>query len=843
MSRHLLFQALDSPGWLALGGLAVLIAAGLIVRLLQFERQLVPVRVGRWLLGLRLSVVILLGLALAEPVLSWSRGRLHRGRVLVAVDISESMAIIDAQATGAEKLRWARGLGLIGNDRINERLDRWSSDFDAGKEPRWVDPGEAIDPSQRRRLAEIRRRNLDDVFQAVSKLSRQEIVGRILGENSPLLNSLGAVGELEFRVFGGTAETVTAQALTRPPSESLTIDRTDLAAALGPVSHGDETPVAGIVLLSDGRQTENSDPLAAASRLGSQSIPIFPVLIGSPRLPRDLAIVAVDAPRTVFQQDTLRLTATVRTGGFRNRPVAIRLFPADAPDDAIVQTITPTTDSQTVSFQWPAARLGRRKLVVRAEPHPEELRDDNNQKELLVNVVDDVAKVMLVDGEARWEFRFIDNALSRDERAEVEQVVFEQPFLGLQKEPFFANRLEVPDGKDAVERSVLAETDLVIVGDVSPRSLGKTAWQLLESFVGETGGTLVLVAGKKDLPSSYGLDILERLLPVTGLVPLEFQDDDARTSPTERGFGIALTPEGQRESILQFHLDPSENRRIWDALPGHLWGLAGTPRPGSTVLARPQPRGNPDTNHPAIDGRRALFVHQFYGLGQVLWLGIDSTWRWRHRIGDTYHHRFWGQLARWAARNKAVSSNASVRLGLESAEVTEGEPVVVTARWRRKVIEKFENLTAHAEFHPAGAGHNDQPLAVVPLVAIDNRPLLWRGRTTALPSGDYQVRLRVSTSEIDTDDVTANVFVHPPTSGELTNLSADPEQLADLAAASNGRLIPIDRLDTLAGLLQRATRRTTHTDDVALWNHWSILLVFFLLMTAEWVIRKVHGLP
>ena len=134
MSRHLLFQALDSPGWLALGGLAVLIAAGLIVRLLQFERQLVPVRVGRWLLGLRLSVVILLGLALAEPVLSWSRGRLHRGRVLVAVDISESMAIIDAQATEAEKLRWARGLGLIGNDRINERLDRWSSDFDAGKE-------------------------------------------------------------------------------------------------------------------------------------------------------------------------------------------------------------------------------------------------------------------------------------------------------------------------------------------------------------------------------------------------------------------------------------------------------------------------------------------------------------------------------------------------------------------------------------------------------------------------------------------------------------------------------------------------------------------------------------
>ncbi len=837
MSRRLLFQALDSPGWLALGGLAVLVAAVLIVRLLQFERQLVPIRVGRWLLGLRLSVVILLGLALAEPVLSWSRDLVRHGRVLVAVDISESMSITDAQATGAEKLRWARGLGLIGNDRINQRLDRWSSDLDAGQEPRWVDPGEAGDPSQRKRLAEIRRRNLDDVFRTVGKLSRREIVARLLGENSPLLKSLGTVGDIEFRIFAGTAETVLSEALTRPPPESLAIDRTDLVAPLGTVSQGDEIPIAGVVLFSDGRQTENSDPLATASRLGEQSIPVFPVPVGSPRRPRDLAIVAVDAPRTVFQEDTLRLTATVRTGGFHNRPVAIRLFPADAPDDAVVQTITPTSDSQVVTFQWPASRLGRRRFVVRVEPHPEELRDDNNQKELMINVVDDVAKVLLIDGEARWEFRFIDNALSRDERVEVDQVVFVQPFLGLRKEPFFANRLAVSDG-DTVERSPLAETDLVIVGDVSPRSLGQSAWQLLESFVGEAGGTLVLVAGKKDLPSSYTLAALDRLLPVDGLVALEFQDDDARASPTERGFGIALTPEGQRESILQFHLDPSENRRIWDALPGHLWGLAGTPRPGSTVLARPQPR-----NDAALDGRRALFVHQYYGLGQVLWLGIDSTWRWRYRIGDTYHHRFWGQVARWAARNKAVSSNASVRLGLESAEVTAGEPVVVTARWRRNVIDRFENLTARAEFRPAGASRDDQPLAVVPLVAIDDRPLLWRGRTTALPPGDYQVRLSVSTPEIDTDDVTADVFVHPPTSGELTDLSADPEQLADLATASGGHLVPIDRLDTLAGLLQQTTRRTKLTDDVTLWDHWSVLLIFFGLMTTEWVVRKVHGLP
>jgi len=30
---------------------------------------------------------------------------------------------------------------------------------------------------------------------------------------------------------------------------------------------------------------------------------------------------------------------------------------------------------------------------------------------------------------------------------------------------------------------------------------------------------------------------------------------------------------------------------------------------------------------------------------------------------------------------------------------------------------------------------------------------------------------------------------------------------------------------------------------VLIWNHWAVLFGFFVLMTAEWVVRKVHGLP
>ena len=56
----------------------------------------------------------------------------------------------------------------------------------------------------------------------------------------------------------------------------------------------------------------------------------------------------------------------------------------------------------------------------------------------------------------------------------------------------------------------------------------------------------------------------------------------------------------------------------------------------------------------AREKEQALLVQQGYGRGQVLFVGLDSTWRWRFKVGDKYHHRFWGQLVRWAASDKLL---------------------------------------------------------------------------------------------------------------------------------------------------------------------------------------------
>src|SRR5262249_56976700 len=77
----------------------------------------------------------------------------------------------------------------------------------------------------------------------------------------------------------------------------------------------------------------------------------------------------------------------------------------------------------------------------------------------------------------------------------------------------------------------------------------------------------------------------------------------------------------------------------------------------------------------------ALVAWQNAGLGRVLYVGLDSTWRFRYRAGDTYHHRFWGQVILWAATDRALPvGNEAVRFGTRRPVYESGQEVEVMAR-------------------------------------------------------------------------------------------------------------------------------------------------------------------
>ena len=843
-TRELLFHGFQATGWMWFSLVVVLAAAVCVVMLMQYERRLVPRSVGYGLLALRIAVLVMLFLTLMQPVLSWTLDRKRTGRIVVAVDLSESMETADRHASPVEKLRWARALEMIGNPDIDRRLDQWLDDLEAGRTPEWVSESEEADPDRRNQLAAARKENLKGIFDEINRLSRREIVLRLLKQtSSPLLADLNKVGNVELVVFAGKSEAADEKTLPnfvgKPPLTLLT-SVSDLSQAFTGASVDEETTkVLGVVLFTDGRDNAGRNAVGLATQLGQMEVPVYPVMLGSELRPKDLAIATLEYPQRAYKDDQPFLKATLNTSGFENEEIEIILERED--EEPVSKTVTADGPTATVEFALDATKIGREQYTIRTAPRPGETREDNNSKKFAMTVVDDKSRVLLVEGEARWEFRFVDNALQRDEHVEAKQVVFDQPFLGQLNDTFFPRRLDLPADADNLAASPFSEPDLVIVGDVAPEHMPDVGWELLEKFVSESGGTLVFVAGKRHLPLGYKSEILDRLLPMQKLKPVDITGASATASPTERGFHLRLTPEGESEEMLKFSRDPLENREIWSELPGHLWGLIGEAKPGATVYAYAvQPNQQPGLQ---AERTAAVIVHQYYGAGQVLWVGIDSTWRWRHRVGDQYHHQFWGQLARWAADSKADAGTEDVKFGPDRTDIEVGEDAVIRARWTRRFLKRFPRLKAKAEIRKVDAKKNSKPFQTLDLTPAEGRPLEHEARAVALPSGEYRVKLVVEGADLGDDDVSTFLYVNEQQTLELSDLSSNRQLLTEVADASDGRLFLPDQVREIPDLFRDPNLTSTVRSETELWDHWFVMLLFFGLLTGEWVLRKLNGLP
>jgi len=843
----LILDALEWSPWFAFLLLAIVVATVLIVLLMRYELRLVPRKVGAALLVLRFAVLLVLLFTLLQPVVRWTNPRNENARILVALDLSESMSTADAHAGKAEKLRWARAIGMIGNEKTNARIDRWIDDYQHNREPRWVDPDETSDPDKRAALARSRKENVEGIFKEIDRLSRKEIAMRLLTKgNASLLERLREVGNVDVLIFAGKAETVEDESLETAianPPDSLRSGDSDMSKPLTTVTGGKDSQLMGVVLLTDGRDNVDRTAklaVAAAARLGYQKAPVYPVILGSVLRPTDISFGELKFPETAFKDDNPQLKARVNTPGFEGKELTVVLERSGG--EPVTKTIKPDGPETDVFFELDSKKVGRHKYKLRIDVQEGETRDDNNAKSFAMNIVNDKVRALLVEGEARWEFRFIDNALERDERVEMKRVVYRQPFLNLLDKNFFPRKLDLPEKATDLENSPFAEPDMVILGDVDQSELTDKGWKLIERFVGEGGGTLVMVAGKEHFPRAHRSATMDAVLPVTDLRELNITGPEAEAPPTERGFRLGLTPEGEREPMFQFEDDPKANELAWTGLPGHMWGLLGEAKKGATVLAYAVRPGQRQTLQE--QRRSALIVHQNYGFGQVLWIGIDSTWRWRHRIGDKYHHRFWGQIGRWAATNKATAGNEFVRFGPERTDIEFGEDAVIRARWSKKARRRYPNLKAQVQIFKADDKNRTRPFSTLQLKPDESRPLMDVARAVSLPSGKYKVRLHTPGLKFgDGAPIEADLVVRDRLSKELQDLSSNRALLAMLAEKSDGRLLLPDEASTLPDLFRDPDASRSAGEEFTLWDHWLLLVAFFVFLTGEWVIRKLNGLP
>jgi hypothetical protein len=794
-------------GWIWM--LALAAAVVLLLVLYREERRLVTRRAGLFLLSLRLAAAASLAFALFEPIAARTLVETERGRVIVAVDVSESMTTVDPNRTSEQNAKLAQAVGLK-----------------SGAE--------------------------------VAKLSRREVARRLIdGESSPIgrLEEQHAVEAVAFARETAPASLMTLAKSLKTEAKAGDSSRLEtdwepaLARALQPGST--HQSVSGVVLLTDGRQNGPGDPLPTIDRLAARGVPVYSVLIGSSTPPRDAAVAAVKAPESVYRGDVATVSAAIKIDAYAGRAVAVTLErPGASPMRQTVQApASPAVPRPVVSFAVPLEQTGTVPLSVAVEPLPGDVRPDNDRRTISIQVVDDKARVLLVDSEPRWELRYLRNALQRDARVELRTVVFHQtPMSGAAAHPY---ETAVPPRGDTNgdQPDPLGGFDAIILGDVGPAEAPSELWERLDAFVGERGGTLVFCSGLRNWASLAIQETARKLLPVVEPRLVEIDASPAQADQTSLPPGALIRPLADRLErdawpMLQLDADPERNRAIWNALPRMPWLVAGRAKPGATVLA--------------VAGRgdgAAVMAAQPYGLGKVLWIGTDGTWRFRFRTGDRYHHRFWGQVVRWAAAETLAAGNAQVRFGPVKPRYEEGESVKLQARINEGVAGVGPELLIAAKIFkidPSKPGTaSDEPVAIVRMRPVAGQPRTFGGDVPGLEQGSYAMRLDVPqlVEVLELDQALhgkvpeASIEIVSRESSERVELAAARDQVEQLASATGGRVLADYEAGEVSSLLRDRTQQTTRVVEKALWDQPGFLVLFFGILTVEWVARKRVGLP
>jgi hypothetical protein len=598
-------------------------------------------------------------------------------------------------------------------------------------------------------------------------------------------------------------------------------DRTMIASSIErALERSSGRAISAIVLLTDGRTTEPPDR-ALVRRLQADGIAVSAVALGADAALGDAAISAVEAPRRAFVRDLVPVEATVeRRGPSRARPLFVELvdaatgevvdraeLPPAAPGDAS----PPATDRVQLIARPSAAGDARWEVRVSAADAARDLLPANDRRSVPITLVDRPMRVLYVDGYPRWEYRYLKNLLQRERSVE-------SAVMLLSADRDFAQEGNTPISRLPRTREEFDRFDLFVLGDVPASFFTGEQLAELRRAVGDRGAGLLWIGGERSTPRTWNGTSLEDLLPFTGPFDLERLGGPVNLRPT------ALAA---RSGVLRLADDPKApfpeelgpDGEEWARLEWAQRIVPAALKPTAEVLAE---------SAQAMDGSNApLVVGMRFGAGNALYVATDEVWRWRNGRGEAYPERFWVQLLRSLARPALGSGSEEVRIAVEPARATVGDPVRVEVEL------------------PAGAPPSTVVLEAVPedrasaTVELEASPAAGGGfvaRWTPEIEGRWTIRPRDPALAARAGSGASLETVR--SDRELRDAEIDRALLESLARETGGRVVGPSEAASLVRSLPNRSIRTEDPIQDRLWNSPAALILLLALLCSEWVLRR-----
>jgi len=578
------------------------------------------------------------------------------------------------------------------------------------------------------------------------------------------------------------------------------------------------SPIAGIVLVSDGRSTDTIDP-ELLNQLASARIAVYPIALGSPDPVRDLSITRIQTPDLVFADDRVPVRvdlAWTGPGGVGDQPATLDLVDHTTGQTIRSIPIDPADFAQTGEHQYTLLHElkapGENTLdVVLRTAGAGDLNADNNAGSATVRVADRPLRVLYIDGYPRWEQRYLKNLLTREDSIAGTTMLLAP------------DRHYVQDGDVLISRvptsaSEWSPYDVVILGDVRAELFTPEQLDGLREHIATHGAGLLWIGGPSATPSSWFATSAAGLLPMT----IGERGVDTWNQPVTMG----STPEADRLGILQLG-ENGRAERLSD--PGTGWSQLrlvqriehADLKPAAAVLAESYPiDGSADTTAAVLTMR--------YAAGRVGYVATDEIWRWRYGRGEALPERFWLPMIRMLARGSVARGSTPALLRVSPATPEPLAPVQITIELLDQSL--IDTLPSSLEATITRTGGEDAPT----IVSLAGDGPLRLGSWIPSEPGHYRVAL----SDPALSSVVAQAVVLE-SSDERRSLDTDFVLLDELASTTQGQSMQPKDFGAIPALLPNRARITALPPNrVPLWNRPLVLVLLILLVTTEWIARK-----
>jgi uncharacterized membrane protein len=644
---------------------------------------------------------------------------------------------------------------------------------------------------------------------------RSDFVRTAFGDKGALRAALGRRFALRFFRFSASTDRADG-----PQAATFSGTRSQVGQALQRTAEElAGLPVSGIVLVTDGADTART-PLADTLRtLKASSLPVFAIGLGRESFDRDVQLGRVDPPMTVLKGTTLVVDMVIGQTGYAGRTVP--LIVEDEGQRIASQDVTLPADGEpgTVRVRVTLAEAGPRVLRFRIPVLEGEQVSQNNAREALVSVQDRREKILYIEGEPRFDMKFLRQSVGDDKNLQVVtlQRTADRKFLRLD--------IDAPDdlaGGFPKTRDELFAFRGIILGSIEANAFTQDQLRMMADFVSARGGGLLALGGRRSFSEGGYAGT-----PVAEALPVQLEAGKAADTFLE-SVQVRPTRLGQTHVATQIGDTERTSADRWATLPPLTTvNPIRRAKPGAAVLLA----GQEGTR----DGQVVL-AYQRYGAGKALAFTVQDSWMWQMHadipVEDQTHEILWRRMLRWLIDGVPDRMNVTV----DRERVERGDTVTITATVRDAGFGGVNDATVRARVTGPDGRQTDLPMSFV----VDKD---GEYRTTHVVAQDGLYEIAADAVRGTTPAGSARAYVRAlPDDGEYMDAAMRAPFLTRIAEDTGGRFYTAASAPTLPEDITYLGRGVTVVQQKDLWDMPAVLVLLLGCVGGEWLLRRRRGL-